>query len=448
MKWRRLALLPLLCATAQQAHAAAQLEPYQMVRSLQIVQDRIAGGDHAALPMQLKLLGMIDARLKTATVEDFADARNLRATLIYGMSGGNPATVAAVLQRIEPQEEDRQLARGISFYLRGETGSAMAVLEGVEPVKLAPEIGAFVALVKGSIIAQDDPKTAAALFDWARLLGPGTLVEEAALRRSLATNAEAGDVERFLTATSLYVRRFLHSPYATQFADGLVKGIVKLNTALDFATIEAMIAEMTPEHQKVIYLRLARTAAIEGLRELSDFASLKAEGFDKGTGGAQDARAALYANLSSVASEGAEQTLAKLAAIDPRLLSPADRQLLDAALSVARNVVAPAEAPAAAEPRRVSVEEPSPAQEAALPVQDTPSPQSADAQAETGKGEPQGEQAKPAVEGEPTSVARNLAPSPGAAQDPDATAIGQASEVAAAAKAKLDEIDKLLEQTQ
>ena len=266
MKWRRLALLPLLCATAQQAHPAAQLEPYQMVRSLQIVQDRIAGGDHAALPMQLKLLGMIDARLKTATVEDFADARNLRATLIYGMSGGNPATVAAVLQRIEPQEEDRQLARGISFYLRGETGSAMAVLEGVEPVKLAPEIGAFVALVKGSIIAQDDPKTAAALFDWARLLGPGTLVEEAALRRSLATNAEAGDVERFLTATSLYVRRFLHSPYATQFADGLVKGIVKLNTALDFATIEAMIAEMTPEHQKVIYLRLARTAAIDGLR--------------------------------------------------------------------------------------------------------------------------------------------------------------------------------------
>ena len=37
-------------------------QPYQMVRSLQLVQDRIAGGDHAALPMQRKLLEMIDAR--------------------------------------------------------------------------------------------------------------------------------------------------------------------------------------------------------------------------------------------------------------------------------------------------------------------------------------------------------------------------------------------------
>ena len=39
-----------------------QLQPFQMVRSLELVQDRIAGGDHAALPMQRKLLEMIDAR--------------------------------------------------------------------------------------------------------------------------------------------------------------------------------------------------------------------------------------------------------------------------------------------------------------------------------------------------------------------------------------------------
>ncbi len=32
------------------------LPPYQMVRSLQLVQDRIAAGDHAALPIQRKLL--------------------------------------------------------------------------------------------------------------------------------------------------------------------------------------------------------------------------------------------------------------------------------------------------------------------------------------------------------------------------------------------------------
>ena len=42
-----------------------------MVRSLQLVQDRIAGGDHAALPMQRKLLEMIDAALRAAEPDDF-----------------------------------------------------------------------------------------------------------------------------------------------------------------------------------------------------------------------------------------------------------------------------------------------------------------------------------------------------------------------------------------
>ena len=57
---------------------AAALEPYQMVRSLQLVQDRIAVGDHAALPMQRKLLEMIDERLRSASSHDFVDQRNFR----------------------------------------------------------------------------------------------------------------------------------------------------------------------------------------------------------------------------------------------------------------------------------------------------------------------------------------------------------------------------------
>lgn len=44
------------------ALAQDPLQPYQMVRSLQLVQDRLASGDHAALPMQNKLLEMADAR--------------------------------------------------------------------------------------------------------------------------------------------------------------------------------------------------------------------------------------------------------------------------------------------------------------------------------------------------------------------------------------------------
>ncbi len=347
--------------------ADAALEPYQMVRSLQLVQDRIAGGDHAALPMQQKLLQMIDRRLRDAAAEDFADRRNLEAMLIYGMSGGNPVTVDVVMARFTPEDDVKAMAEGVKQYLRGDATSALNNLQSVDPTTLRGDVGSFVALIKGSISAADEPAVAIRLFDVARLLGPGTLVEEAALRRSLPLAAQLGEAPRFLRAASQYVRRFLRSPYASQFADELVKGIVKLHASLDLASIEATISEMSFEHQKVIYLRLARTSAIEGLHDLSDFASAKAASFENSPSGSSDARAVLYSSLSSVTSQNAVEILDKLKKIDRQKLAGPDRQLLDAAISVASDMLttpvkltaAPSEAAAPA--ARVTEQEPKPA---------------------------------------------------------------------------------------
>jgi chemotaxis protein MotC len=354
--------------------AAAALEPYQMVRSLQLVQDRIASGDHAALPMQQKLLQLIDKRLRAAGAEEFADRRNLEAMLIYGMSGGNPVTVDVVLSRFTPDDDVKAMAEGVKQYLRGDAVSALSNLQSVDPTTLRDDVGSFVALIKGSISAADEPAVAIRMFDVARLLGPGTLVEEAALRRSLPLAAHAGDTTRFLRAASQYVRRFLRSPYASQFADELVKGIVTLHGSLDLAMIEKTVSEMSFEHQKVIYLRLARTSAIEGLHDLSDFASAKAASFEKGPAGGTDDRAILYSSLSSVTSENADAILARLRQIDRFKLAGPDRQLLDAAISVASGVLTtpvkltsapppePAEQP---EPSRPAAAEPHAAEPAA-----------------------------------------------------------------------------------
>jgi chemotaxis protein MotC len=339
--------------------ATAALEPYQMVRSLQLVQDRIASGDHAALPMQQKLLQMIDQRLRTAGAEEFSDRRNLEAILIYGMSGGNPVTVDVVLSRITPADDVKAVTEGVKQYLRGNAASAFTNLQSVDPTVMRDDVGSFVALIKGSISAGAEPAAAIRLFDVARLLGPGTLVEEAALRRSLPLAAQMADAPRFLRAASQYVRRFLRSPYASQFADELVKGIVTLHASLDLASIEETIAEMSFDHQKVIYLRLARTSAIEGLHELSDFASAKAASFETGPSGNTDTRAILYSSLSSVTSENANEILDRLREIDRNKLAGPDRQLLDAAISVASGVLttpaAPAASPRAAEHDEVEI---------------------------------------------------------------------------------------------
>ncbi|HEV2507081.1 MAG TPA: chemotaxis protein MotC [Mesorhizobium sp.] len=338
---RILGLTLLGLGVATSALAQDPLQPYQMVRSLQLVQDRLASGDHAALPMQNKLLEMADARFRASKPDDFKEPKNLRALLVYGMSGGNPATVRGAAGRIQLDQTNQAIVDGILDYLGGQPGPAIAALQPIDPMTLSPDVGAFVALIKGSLLAIDNPVQALTLLDQARLLSPGTLVEEAALRRSVAIATTNGDAARFAQASTQYVERYLLSPYASQFADSFVAGVVTLHMALSQDKLADITSMMDTERERVIYLRIARRAAIDGLNDLSAFASTKAIPQDKGATQADDPRAELYANLSSITSATVDDIRAKLKTIDRSRLSPSDRSLLDAAQQITQEVVAP-----------------------------------------------------------------------------------------------------------
>lgn len=318
--------------------ATAPLQPYQMIRSLQVIQDRIADGDHAALAMQRKLLEIIDRRFRTAEPADFEDDRDFRALLLYAMSGGNPTTVQVVLSKLSANGVQAEIGHGIVSYVKGSLREARDTLAAIDPMTLEPQLGASLALVKGAITAQEDPKTAARLFDQARLLSPGTLVEEAALRRSVAVYARLGETERFTRCALQYARRFLRSPYASQFTGAFVAGIVTLHETIDLSKIEEIVSGMNDEQARAIYLRLARKSAIEGYGDLLAFASARAAAFAEETD-SSDPRALLYASIASVTSDNVTQVIEELNRIDRTRLSAGDRELLDAAKTIAQEVL-------------------------------------------------------------------------------------------------------------
>lgn len=339
---RLMGLLLLAAGYPSAGFAQDTLQPYQLVRSLQLVQDRIAAGDHAAMPMQAKLLEMTDTRLREADAEDFKDPKNFRALLVYGMSGGNPSTVEAAVSRAKSVDaQDLTIAKGVINYLVGRPAGAIEVLKPIDPMTLPGDLGAFVALVKGSLMATDDPAAALTLLDEAKLLSPGTLVEEAALRRSVGIAVTQGDAARFALASTQYVERYLYSPYASQFADSFVSGVIALHMSISQDKLADITAMMDPEREKVIYLRIARRAAIDGLSELSAFASARAEHGRDGNTNQGDPRAQLYSSLSTVTSGTIEDVRTKLGKIDRSRLSDGDRALLDAAQAIAGEVVAP-----------------------------------------------------------------------------------------------------------
>jgi chemotaxis protein MotC len=245
------------------------------------------------------------------------------------------------------------------------------------------------------------------------LLGPGTLVEEAALRRSLAAAMTLGDAARFQRLAEQYVHTYLRSPYASQFADAFVAGVVALHQTIDRRAVADIAALMDSEQEKVIYLRIARQAAIEGLTDLASFAAAHAESI------ADDPRAELYSSLSSVTSGNVSDVLDDLARIERDRLSDNDRQLLDAVRAIATGLTT---APAGMRPdsdgaapavRPITPYEP----DAPAPVAAEPAPAIADAPAQS----------------------RNRGPSKGV----DAS-VERARATVAATRAKLANIDKVI----
>lgn len=402
------------------------LAPYQLVRSLQLVQDQIANGDHAALPMQQRLIRMIDERLNESEPEDFADGRNFRALMLYAMSGGNPRTVERLMARLVLDDRDARLSAGLIQYLGGNPGGAAAALGDIQPADVAAELSPFLALVKGTIIAAKDPEKALAMLDQARLLGPGTLIEESALRRSMVLATQMKRPERFLQGAEQYVRRFLRSPYASQFADAFVAGVMQMHGVLDLDAVVDVVAAMTPEQSRVIYLRIARQAAIDRTQELLAFATRELEaGAEPGS----DPRAQLYRALAEVAADDPAAVQRRLETIDRKRLSASDRLLLDAAVAIVADVVRPIPA---------RVEEPEPEPPVLEPAARDEAWGGADAVADARR-QPT-DYAEPPLNEEPVAEAPRAAPAAPAPQDTDDAYVART-------RARLAAIDELLKET-
>ncbi|MCC0034803.1 MAG: chemotaxis protein [Hoeflea sp.] len=315
------------------------LEPYKLVRSLQFVQDAVVQGDHSAMEMQRFLIGVIDSRLRQADQSVFDDPRNVDAALIYAMSGGNPATLDILAIKDKFGNFDNEITTVLRAYLKGRAAKTQTELSEVVKIYRDTEIGPYITLVAANVMAALNDSSALQLFDWARLTAPGTLVEEASLRRSLFIAAQKNMVDEALHYAQLYARRFINSPYAGQYAD-LVVDLVLLNyEKVGDEGLSEILSFMDRPRKREIYLRIARKAAITGLRELAVFASDRAEALLGVNDKTPQAMAELYSGMARIPTDGVDAVLQSINALSGARLSRRDRALREAAKVVASEVV-------------------------------------------------------------------------------------------------------------
>ncbi|MEW6257446.1 MAG: hypothetical protein AB1592_15940, partial [Pseudomonadota bacterium] len=336
----------------------APLWPQDMVRALRRVQDSMAQGSTNAVNAQRDLILRIEQEFAAAEPSIWEDPHNARAAVTYFLSGGNPAVLRRIMDHQPGPAIDPRLLRGTLAYLEGREDEALRQFKDIDARALPPSLGGQVALAQAALYLRKEPAKSAELLGVARLLAPGTLVEEAALRRAVLVAAQAGDLVQFESLSRQYLFRFRNSVYAGNFRQRFAASLSRLgfgNDPQQLARLEQILEMLEPESRRDMELTLARAAVVQGRTSTANFAAERALSTTEG-GTAESERAKLYRGASLAPSADTYgEALNELKSVDRGLLAPSDAALLDAASAAAENVkratdnaaLAPATTPAA-----------------------------------------------------------------------------------------------------
>ncbi|MCP3055941.1 hypothetical protein MJ956_12435, partial [Aurantimonas sp. LRZ36] len=98
--------------------------PYEIVRSLQFLQDQVARGNGPAIRVQSLLLKRYGPTFLALEPEVWEDARNRRAAALFVLSGGPPSVLRGILARQTLSPEDRPLLEGALAYVENRGAEA------------------------------------------------------------------------------------------------------------------------------------------------------------------------------------------------------------------------------------------------------------------------------------------------------------------------------------
>lgn len=321
---------------------AVELErqPYILIRALRSTQDKVAVGDLKAHQQQRKLMTEVSDQIRELPVAVWDDVRNVRAAIYFVLSGGDPAVLKIVLGRPKTPYIERRLLRGALAYGEGRMVDALSQIHKFDARSIDVLLGGIVALIQGTLVAKKDPLKALPYLDDARLLAPGTLIEEAALRQQIMIVARDGQMDRFDQLSEQYSRRFPNSIFARSFRRQFFAGVARKS----FKGADAWISRAETELEKMpvaerpgLYLAIADEALKVGNVGLAAFSAGKARELSQ-PGSRTVERAKVYEGAALAVTADFQKGLDLLGGIDVAKITGSERQIRDSALFVAQNV--------------------------------------------------------------------------------------------------------------
>lgn len=308
-------------------------QPWRLVRNLQLAQDEIVSGMIGAQRKYRDQLLNASTILLSQPSKIWQNERNLNAIALYVLIGGDIAVgKKAMKESMLDQSKKMPLKAALSFSGR-RFREAHNLMTKLDHTKLPASMSAQFALAKSMVTSSTDLDQAAKFLDDARRLAPGTLIEEASLRRSTRIAGEQRKFKRFKFITSTYLFRFHKSQYFGGFLRDFAFGLVRMpkeNSAGSAKYMKEFFTKLSKRQKLMIATYVARNATIMGKTEIARWASnLAIEGLKPGS--KLHTRMLLYSSASGMVNqEHFKGSIISLAKVDREVLDENDRKLFDA----------------------------------------------------------------------------------------------------------------------
>jgi chemotaxis protein MotC len=321
----------------------AAKQPYELVRALNALQDESARGNAEAHIRQRQLIPLLAQQFVSADASVWTDPKNVKAAVVYALSGGEPRVLKSLFALRQLPGVDERLLNAALAYSEGRNTDALELFGHIDARTLDWALGARVALVHSGLMTTKDAKGAVALLDDARLLAPGTIVEDAALRRQVFVVAGLGDFDAFEMLASQYMRRFPNSIYAATFHEQFASEVAGDRYGQDaerLRKLESTLEGIDVVNRRRCYLLIALEAVAKGRVELARLAARNAIRLTADNA-PDHMRARVYEAATLVVTEDYESGVAALIGLDKTALDARDAELLEAAFAVAEEVRRP-----------------------------------------------------------------------------------------------------------
>lgn len=218
----RIAALSIAIVSVEPARGS---QPFEAVRALQALDDRMAHGDLSAYAQRSQAWNDARKSLETATKDHWKDPRNVRAAIIWSLAGGGSATVDRLIADGEIAGPERPAANLASALAKGNAARARQLAAGVDVSSFGPAVAAAVGLAMTDRLGADQDNKGRELLAATVVRLAGTFFSEAAYRRLILWHFRKSDDARALGLFIRYLDSFPKSLFADLVIDELVASV-------------------------------------------------------------------------------------------------------------------------------------------------------------------------------------------------------------------------------